>query len=67
MRGGDNALWDGTFDGGWTYLGGVISSNPSAALSSDNHIKVAVKGADSALWMKDTTTDSWTALGGFIT
>jgi hypothetical protein len=67
VRGADNDLWDRTVDGGWMYLGGAISSNPSAALSSDNHIKIAVKGTDSALWMKDITTGSWTALGGVLT
>jgi hypothetical protein len=69
--GTDHALWD-NMGGNWYYLGGVITSNPVATVRPDdnNHIVIAVKGNDAALWMFDLDTTSmtgnWVGLGGII-
>jgi len=68
-RGDDGALWERVLGVDWKSYGGCIApnSNPSAVLSPDGHIKVAVKGLDSSLWIKDLTTGEWSSLGGIIT
>ena len=65
--GSDGALFDRVLGAGWTNLGGYVTSNPSAALSPDGHIKIAVKGGDNGVWIKDQTSGEWSNLGGKIT
>ncbi|MDD4652399.1 MAG: hypothetical protein PHQ34_09225, partial [Methanothrix sp.] len=62
----DGALFDWSSVTGWTNLGGHAASNPSAALSPDGHIKIAVKSDDGELLIKDLTTGEWSNLGGKI-
>jgi hypothetical protein len=64
--GSDSALFDWESGTGWVNLGGHITSNPSAALSPDGHIKIAAKSSDNELLIKDLTTGEWSNLGGKI-
>jgi hypothetical protein len=79
VRGTDNALWFAaqTSPGGsWTpfvSLGGVIISNPTAALDSLGRIAVFAVGGDTAVWTRsqikagsDNYSD-WTSIGGSST
>ena len=77
VRGSDSSLWDLILDttantNQWVGLGGVITSNPTAAtFSGNNYLKVVVRGGDNSLWMRVFDTGSlqpisWTPLGGYI-
>ncbi len=72
VQGSDGALWDRMLDGDWVPLGGGIASNPCAVLLPEgDHLKIAVKGEDDALWINDfdteTLTGTWSYFGGEIT
>lgn len=71
IRGGDNGLWQNTYDGtnwgGWTSLGGGLTSAPAAVSWAPNRIDTFARGTDNALWHKwfDTTGwHGWERLGG---
>lgn len=64
--GSDSALFDWVSGTGSVNLGGHLTSNPSAALSPDGHIKIAAKSSDDELLIKDLTTGEWSNLGGKI-
>src|SRR5213593_1282978 len=58
--------------GGWTSLGGVITSNIATARNADGRLEIFARGTDNALWHKWQTAlnngwSRWSALGGVIT
>ena len=66
VKGTDDALWQHVSGSGWSSLGGILTSSPSASLKpDDNHLKIAVRGSDNAVYVKDITAGSdWSSLGG---
>ena len=55
--------------GGWTSLGGVISSAPAAASWASNRMDCFARGTDGAMWHKWWNGSSWSgwgSLGGLI-
>ena len=74
IRGGDNGLWQNTYNGttwsGWTSLGGVLTSDASAVSWGPNRIDVFTRGTDDALWHRwwdGAHWSNWENLGGVIT
>lgn len=77
-RGGDNALWDYVFDtatwtGGWRGLGGILSSQATAAMEPTigTYMDIVVRGGDNSLWLCEFNVDDlssykWTGLGGSL-
>jgi len=65
VRGTDNAIYwrheAGTVWGLWAYLGGYVTSDPSATSAVSGHIFVCARGGDGAFWSRDTMTggSSW--------
>ena len=73
VRGGDNALWQRTWNGStwssWSSLGGIITAGPGAVASSATQIDVFARGQDNALWHRSwngTTWSGWASLGGLL-
>jgi len=76
VRGADYALWDFVFDtaswnGGWSGLGGYLSSLATAAMEPTygNYMKIVARGGDNSLWIcdfdvNDLSSYYWTGLGG---
>jgi peptidoglycan/xylan/chitin deacetylase (PgdA/CDA1 family) len=62
-RGTDNALWENTGSagafGGWHKLGGVLIDAPAAAGATPPGTDVAVRGADTAVWMMSYRSGRW--------
>jgi len=55
---------------GWSTLGGVTTSDPTAASWASGHVDAFARGADHALWHRAWTGTSWGAwqsLGGGLT
>jgi hypothetical protein len=53
VRGTDGALWHAGFDGtgwSWEWLGGQLTSAPSAASSGLPAVDVVVRNNDQSLW-----------------
>lgn len=52
-------------------LGGTVTGNPTATTAPDGTLRVFVRGADAALWMRSRTPSGvwnpWFSLGGTIT
>ncbi len=71
-KGGSGALLDRVYGGGWWDLGGVITSNPSAAIEliPDGYMYIVARGSDNALWARELdTTDmsgEWYSCEGYI-
>lgn len=68
-RGFDNALWRNF--GGWSSLGGRLTSRPGVAagalaVTGGQSTDVVVRGTDSAVWDRRSTTalQPWRSLGG---
>ena len=75
-RGLDGALWTKSWDelvgwtSGWTWLGGVIEGVPSVVSFDQNHMLVAVRGTDRAVWVRvfnNGWRTEWGSLAGLIT
>lgn len=72
-KGSDGGLWDRIYGGGWWNLGGIITSNPSAAieLSANGYMYIVVRGADYGLWARELNTadmsGDWYSGSGYIT
>ncbi|HET8662134.1 MAG TPA: polysaccharide deacetylase family protein [Micromonosporaceae bacterium] len=70
-RGQDDAIYQRTFSGGWsaqTSLGGVAVGAPAVAATGTS-LALAVRGTDSALWIRYYTGTSWGpwhSLGGVL-
>jgi hypothetical protein len=71
VRGQDNALWsrawNGTTWGGWSGLGGLLTSGPGAVAPGSNEIDVFVRGSDGSSWARTfngSTWGGWFPLGG---
>jgi hypothetical protein len=78
-EGTDNALWFKVGNGGWTSLGGRLTSKPGAAVSgapgtaSTSSYRVYVRGADGAVWARTHTGTNpatgwgnWRSVGGHV-
>jgi hypothetical protein len=75
VKGYDGALWDrtnnlatGSWIGGWTSLGGQLSSSPSAVARSSG-LDVYVRGTDGAVYKKaynPGTWSGWQNIGGQV-
>jgi hypothetical protein len=72
-QGWDSALWTRRFDGktwsGWSSLGGVTTSRPTAVAAGAGRIYVFARGTDNAVWYRDRTSmvwGPWRTLGGYI-
>lgn len=64
--GTDNAVWEQTITdagaiGGWTSIAGVATSRPGASAGSNGVVTVAVRGTDSAGWIRQQTAGTWGA------
>ena len=63
VRGLDGALWVNTAQGsawsGWTWLGGIITSDPDVASSAPNMVSVTAMGSDGAYWQRVFNGSSW--------
>ena len=62
--------WNGTAWSGWGYLGGSLTSNPSAVSWGPNRIDCFAQGTDNAMWHKwwdGAAWNGWESLGGVIT
>ena len=62
--------WNGSAWGGWESLGGVITSNITAACWGPNRIDCFARGTDNAMyhkWWNGSTWGGWESLGGIIT
>jgi hypothetical protein len=73
VRGTDDQLWTRSWDNGvfsgWTPVGGVLRSGPSAVWDGTS-VRVFVRGQDDALWTRartGTAWGGWESLGGSIT
>jgi peptidoglycan hydrolase-like protein with peptidoglycan-binding domain/acylphosphatase len=58
--------------GGWSSLGGVITSNIAVGRNADGRLEIFARGTDNALWHKWQTAPNngwsgWASLGGAIT
>lgn len=74
-QGTDRALWQKVGNGGWTSLGGVLTSKPGAAVSgapaspSSTVYRVYVRGGDGAVWARNhsgSTWGPWRRVGGAL-
>jgi hypothetical protein len=77
-KGSDNALWIGDLNrdtgafGGWTGLGGYLTSRPYIFFDAGGREHILVRGAEGALWdSKGVRSGSsfirtWNSLGGYI-
>ncbi|HET8683747.1 MAG TPA: polysaccharide deacetylase family protein [Micromonosporaceae bacterium] len=71
-RGQDDAIYQRTLSAGWsaqTSLGGVAVGAPAVAATSATSLALAVRGTDSALWIRYYTGTSWGpwhSLGGVL-
>src|SRR5439155_1707300 len=55
---------------GWSTLGGVTTSDPTAASWASGHVDAFARGADHALWHRSwngTSWQAWQSLGGVLT
>lgn len=58
---------------GWTWLGGVLASEPAAAVDVSGRVHAFVRGTDRALYYRRQTAagssswQGWTSLGGILT
>jgi len=61
VTGTDHALWWWTISGGWTSLGGYLTSSPAAVGRSYNVIDVFARGGDGNIWSRHTVNGgtSW--------
>ena len=74
VRGNDNAVWQRTRDsggqwGGWTTLGGLITSPPAAVSADPGAVTVFARGIDDALWVSNDGGGGvrwWSSLGGVL-
>ncbi|HXE64993.1 MAG TPA: hypothetical protein VN519_15725 [Bryobacteraceae bacterium] len=77
VRGVDDALWVNQEPSlwswsGWNSLGGVLTSNPTAAVNSEGRVEAFVAGSHKGVWHKSQTApgaetwNDWTTLGGVI-
>lgn len=72
-QGWDNAVWTRHFDGttwsGWSSLGGVTTSRPTAVAAGPGHVYVFARGTDNAVWYRERTPAAWgpwRTIGGYI-
>lgn len=68
VKGYDGALWYRVFDfaamgwvGGWTSLGGQLTSSPAAVSPSSGHLDVYVAGTDGAVYERSYSSGAWNA------
>src|SRR6478735_8332723 len=72
-QGWDNAVWTRHFAagtwGGWTSLGGVTTSRPTAVTAGTNHVYLFARGPGNQAWYRErngSTWGGWTTMGGSI-
>jgi hypothetical protein len=68
--GGFLRIFVGDYYGGWTSLGGVLTSGPDVSSWGSTRSDVFVRGTDNALWHRSwdgTTWSAWDSLGGILT
>jgi hypothetical protein len=68
--GGYLRLFVGQYYGGWTPLGGVLTSGPDASSGGSSSLDVFVRGTDNGMWRiswNGATWGNWQPLGGGLT